>query len=372
MENSCPSGNKKRLTNISLFFCSFLLSFILLETLVRHIFPPPPVPLDTPIFYNFADFKVYDIGLAVFDADLGWVNKPDSYGYGMFGEFLSFDSMTLRKNNNNIAVKNRPVVLAIGDSYTVGIEVDNVDTWPSQLEFKSGIKVLNGGVSGYGLDQMLTRTKAVLKKQNIDFIIVAFILEDINRVKQAKQYGVIKPNYKIENSKLIPSKVKLEDYRPTDYFKKIFGYSYVVHLLMSKIFKDYWSKGSVYEMEYVNIDEVEISRKIIDEFANLANSNNVKCIIFASLPSCYGDLSLVNHPVTQYIKDISKKNSRIYLIDIQTDLLNIKIFKDGKDAELRALFNDSTKGYHGHFSKEGNAFVAQEMLSFLRSTCRFQ
>jgi hypothetical protein len=235
------------------------------------------------------------------------------------------------------------------------------------LEFKSGIKVFNGGVGGYGLDQMLTRTKSVLKKLNIDFIIVAFILEDINRVKQKKQYSIIKPYYTIKDNKLISSKVKLDDYPPPDYFKKVFGYSYVVHLFMSKLFKNYWSKGGLHDMEYANTDEVEVSCKIIDEFANIANANNVKYVVFLSLPSCYGDLFLVNHPVTQYIKNMSRKNNRIILIDIQTDLLNIIMFNKEGDAELHALFHNTTKGYHGHFSREGNEFVAQKIFSFLRS-----
>jgi hypothetical protein len=36
---------------------------------------------------------------------------------------MSFDSRTFRKNNNGITVGERPVILAIGDSYTVGVEV---------------------------------------------------------------------------------------------------------------------------------------------------------------------------------------------------------------------------------------------------------
>lgn len=339
---------------------------------MRYIFPPPPVPKNVPKIYNYADYKIYDTGLVAFDEDLGWVNKPDARGYGMFGEYLSFDSMTFRENSNNMTIRNRPAILAIGDSYTLGVEVDNADTWPSRLELKSGIRVLNGGVGGYGLDQMLTRTTSVLKKTNVDFVIVAFILEDINRVKQTRQYSIIKPHYTIQDNKLVSSKVKLEDYPPKDYFKKVFGYSYVVHLFMSRLFKDYWSKGGISDMAYADIDETQVSFKIIDAFVDIAEANRLKGIIFITLPSCYGDLSLVNHPVTKYIKNISEKNSRIFLMDVQTDLLNIKIFNGGKDAEIHALFNDSTRGYHGHFSRAGNDFVAQEILSLLHSIKDYQ
>jgi len=366
MQNQFLSKNKKGI-NIILFIGSFLVSFFLLEILTRYIFPPPPVPRNVSGIYNFADYKIYDTGLVAFDEDLGWVNKPYARGYGMFGEYLSFDSMGFRENGNTKTLRNRPVILAIGDSYTLGVEVDNADTWPSRLELKSGIKVLNGGVGGYGLDQMLTRTTSVLKKMTVDYVIVAFILEDIHRVKQIRQYSILKPHYTLQNNNLVSSKVKLGDYPPTDYFKKILGYSYVVHLFMTGLFKDYWSKGGISDMAYADIDEMEVSFKIIDAFVNLAEDGKLKGMIFIALPSCYGDLSLVNHPVTQHIKKITEKNSRVFLIDMQTDLLNIKIFQGGRDAEIHALFNDSTKGYHGHFSKAGNDFVAQEILSLLRS-----
>lgn len=285
----------------------------------------------------------------------------------MFGEYLSFDAMTFRKNNNNITLKNKPVILAVGDSYTVGVEVDNADTWPSQLEFKSRIRVLNGGVGGYGLDQMLTRTGSLLKNMTVDYVIVAFSEEDIRRVRQKKQYSIMKPLYKIENNKLLSSRVKMADYPPPDYFKKIFGYSYVVHLFMSKLFKEYWSKGGLQDMEYEDINEIEISCKIIDGFVEIAEAQKVKYVIFVLLPKHYNDCSLVNHPVAKYIKNISKKNKRIFLIDLQTELLNMKIFNQEKNPEIRAFFNDYARGYHGHFSKEGNEFVAQTIHSFLRS-----
>lgn len=120
-------------------------------------------------------------------------------------------------------------------------------------------------------------------------------------------------------------------------------------------------------MEYENMDEIEISYKMIDEFADIANANSIKYVVFVLLPGDYDDYSLVYHPVTKYIKNISEKNKRIILIDMQTELLNMKIFSQKRDQEIRAFFNDHARGYHGHFSKEGNEFVAQTIHSFLRS-----
>jgi lysophospholipase L1-like esterase len=361
MNNLSPI-TKNNLINAALFFCSLIISFLILEIAVRFIFPLPP---GLPRFYNFLSSPKpnNEIGLTIFDKELGWVINSNSFDRGQFDEYISTDSMGFRNNDNKIKIKDRPAILAMGDSFTFGIEVDNTDSWPSQLEFKSGIKVLNGGVQGYGLDQMLTRTKSLLKKRNdIDIIIVAFITEDIQRVTQKKQYGLFKPYYTIENSKLILNKVNETNYLGSDCFKKIFGFSYAVHLIMSKIFKDYWLDVAKDPIQYANIDEFAVSRKIIDEFSNIAKSTKSKYIIFALLPMSYDDLSLSSHPLTDYIRDISKENNSIFLLDIQTLL-----FKKRKEMRNKILFNDRAKGYHGHFSKKGNEFVAQEMLSFLQS-----
>lgn len=46
-----------------------------------------------------------------------------------------------------------PPILAVGDSFTFGDEVDALEAWPAQLQALLGRRVLNGGVTGYGLDQ---------------------------------------------------------------------------------------------------------------------------------------------------------------------------------------------------------------------------
>ena len=48
-------------------------------------------------------------------------------------------------------------ILALGDSYTYGEEVNNGETWPSILQALTGRKVLNAGVAGYGFDQIVLR-----------------------------------------------------------------------------------------------------------------------------------------------------------------------------------------------------------------------
>lgn len=349
-----PKG--KRWVNAALFFCAFIIAFLVLEIAVRRIFPPH-IGVPSSIGNYAAIPKPHDrVGLVVFNEELGWVNNPGASGHGQFREYLSFDSMGFRNNDNEMEVRDRPAILAMGDSFTMGAEVGNAESWPARLESKSGVRVLNGGVSGYGLDQMLTRTKSILRKRDVNAVIVAFFVEDIYRVREKKQYVLLKPYYSLENDELVLHKVKAEDYPKPDCFKKIFGYSYAVHLIMSRLFRDYWSKSSIDSVEYADIDEAGVNYKIIDEFAGMANSGKIQYIVFAILPGDFKDVSLTRHPLTDYIRNTEKKNKRVFLIDLQSKMKG-----------NQAFFNDRAKGYHGHFSKQGNEFVSQEIASFLQT-----
>ena len=55
-------------------------------------------------------------------------------------------------------------ILAVGDSFTFGDEVNDGQTWPAQLQLLTGRRVLNGGVSGYGFDQIVLRAEQLAAK----------------------------------------------------------------------------------------------------------------------------------------------------------------------------------------------------------------
>ncbi len=95
---------------------------------------------------------------AVFDAELGWVNKPnvrfdDFYG---LGKHLLINSQGFR--NEEVFTPDVPLgmqrVICSGDSYTLGFGVANQDTWCAQLEVLfPHLQAVNMGQGGYGVDQ---------------------------------------------------------------------------------------------------------------------------------------------------------------------------------------------------------------------------
>src|SRR5580658_4271220 len=94
----------------------------------------------------------------VHDDLLGYVPRP---GYHDFR--LRIDSNGLRFTGEEHHT-NLPPILAVGDSYTFGEDVSDSETWPAYLQRLTGQRVLNGGVSGYGFDQIVMRAELLAAK----------------------------------------------------------------------------------------------------------------------------------------------------------------------------------------------------------------
>jgi lysophospholipase L1-like esterase len=115
-------------------------------------------------------------------------------------------------------------IAAIGDSYTFGWGVNLSDSWPKQLEKKlndNGIKaeVLNFGVPGYNLDDMMWIIEKKASKFHLDIMIVTFANDDfrdarkLEEFKQKRIRELVKDNSKldIETITAIGSRKGLED-----------------------------------------------------------------------------------------------------------------------------------------------------------------
>src|SRR5260370_1132446 len=71
-----------------------------------------------------------------------------------------------------------PPVLATGDSYTQGDEVDNDHTWPAQLQGLLRRRTINAGVAAYGFDQIVLRTEQLVPVVRPGLIVLGFIGDD--------------------------------------------------------------------------------------------------------------------------------------------------------------------------------------------------
>jgi hypothetical protein len=95
-----------------------------------------------------------------------------------------------------------PVVLATGDSFTEGDEVDDTETWPAHLQAMLGRRVVNAGVSAFGLDQMVLRTEEAVARVHPALGIMAFVPDDLRRDEFSRLWSVEKPYFVLQDGKL--------------------------------------------------------------------------------------------------------------------------------------------------------------------------
>ena len=124
-----------------------------------------------------------------YDPTLGWTPIPGSSGT-LLGKPISFTEEGTREQNRDRPLVTGPLIIALGDSMTEGYAVGNDETWPASLERVTGRRVLNAGVRGYGLDQIVLRAERMVPKIKPSTVVLAFIADDVSRtalsVREAK------------------------------------------------------------------------------------------------------------------------------------------------------------------------------------------
>jgi hypothetical protein len=143
-----------------------------------------------------------------YDPELGWVDKPnvhipDLYGRGIY---LTTNSAGFRNNSEFAArvPKDKYRVICTGDSFTLGVGVDNDHTWCHLLTvLDPQIEAVNMGQPGYGADQAYLLYKRAGSQINHNAHLFALIGPDIDRMQSAQFQGYDKPLIDLENGALV-------------------------------------------------------------------------------------------------------------------------------------------------------------------------
>jgi len=172
-----------------------------------------------------------EMRIAIFEKQLGWDYIPNSSSVQKFGTDqrnikLSFNDISARVENKNKKFdKNRPTILLVGCSVTMGHGVPYNETFGSRLESnpKFPYQVINLGVQGYGTDQALLKLRRYINQFNVKSVIYVYIPQHLYRnnnydrrvlFPKAKFIGT-KPIFELNNEKeLVLSRkpIKFENY----------------------------------------------------------------------------------------------------------------------------------------------------------------
>src|SRR5262249_55474279 len=145
-----------------------------------------------------------------------------------------------------------------------GDEVVDEETWPAQLQKLTGRRVLNGGVTGYGIDQMVLRAEQLIAAHKPAVAILSFITDDVARTEMRRKWWRDKPWVAIEGDGLVLRGVPFPDHTPLPanlrrrvepvllalpwYVQTVFGYHSRVHkmghgLVLAKRLLERFARG---------------------------------------------------------------------------------------------------------------------------------
>lgn len=254
-------------------------------------------------------------------------------------------------------------ILAVGDSFTFGAEVNDAESWPAQLESLLARPVINAGVGNYGLDQAVLRAEELVPRYDPELLIVSFIEDDIERCELAVR-SQAKPYFKFEEGGMRLENVPVpppDDYdaREMDLFRRTFGYSHLADFVMRRIAPEYWLNARFVFREGLGREQ-----------AGADEGKRIACGLMRRLRDLKDETGADILIVAQYTRSVKEKHAhrmrrvlrcaeihRLAVLDLFEPLSRVR---EQEPARFGRFFKI-------HMTAEGNAFVAGEIARFLGS-----
>jgi hypothetical protein len=221
------------------------------------------------------------------DPMLGYEPRPGYSGtdHGS-AELLSFDARGLRVHRRNApppAVETPPV-LVVGNSYAMGEEVSDEETFPAHLQDLLDRRVLNGAVAGYGIDQIVLRAEELVPTLRPGLLVVSFIGDDVRRTQERILWGIAKPYFEIVDSALHLRNVPVPPHveRPLDAFRRVGGYSFLVDKIMERLgLASYWLRGQPRHREAAHGEGDRVSCLLMGRLRQLGHAHDMRILMVA-------------------------------------------------------------------------------------------
>lgn len=317
--------------------------------------------------YGLCNFREQKINLfrsaypAAPDAELGWIPKPGAKGTRNFWRTqVTILDHGVRANSSEARLPGPggpPPVLAVGDSFTFGDQVSDVETWPAQLEQLAGYPVLNGGVFGYGIDQSLIRAKRLAVAFQPKALVFSFIAADIDRCRLSERNSAPKPYYAIENGGLVLKNTPVPPVRRQENraatWKDMLGHSYLAHKVMLKSFKSYWLQEDWWRETPAHGQGRAVACLLLKDLEQFADSRGMRLYILMQ----YKRDEIHDARVLEQFRELRAcLKPDTHVIDLQAALLA----EQQRDAgNYKSLFEN-------HMTAKGNRFVAEQVWNSLR------
>jgi hypothetical protein len=144
----------------------------------------------------------------------------------------------------------QPPILAVGDSFTEGYEVADQETYPFYLQARSGPRVINGGVIGFGLDQTVLRAEILALSLKPAAIILSFIPDDVRRMEMSRIWSEENPHFELVADRLelkgVPVPTNPNPSNALNIWQQLFGWSVLVDVVVDRLgWRELWLTNDV-------------------------------------------------------------------------------------------------------------------------------
>ena len=349
--------------NAALAVVSVLLSLAIIEVSYRVVVALPVFALTD---WRSERIIVSRIGArrAITDPILGWTVKPWYEG----DRYRTIDH-GIRSNFGEGFVRTG-AILAVGDSFTEGWDVNDDESWPAHLERMTGAPVINAGVFGYGTDQIILRAEQLLPIVDPTILIIGFLEFDIFRSAHS-DFGAPKPYFTIDNGGL-----HLHPPRPIDLntqdgilstaslkFRDALGYSAVANALLARLAPDFWYSGSKIFYRKVETDPVLVTCILLERLKARSESSGIRMLLFMQ----YNEFQiLATHQPTEDARRVANC-AEAAGIEVVDQFAALRAIVDANPDNFHRYYFRHHQGF-GHMTDKGNRHAAKLLAGALAST----
>jgi hypothetical protein len=246
--------------------------------------------------------------------------------------------------------------------------VKDHESWPAFLEGLIHAPVVNGGVFGYGTDQIVLRAEQLLPIVKPKILIVGFLEYDIFRSAHT-DFGAPKPYFTLQNGKLhfhpptpledrtLPNLLSAAVYKLRD----ILGYSAVADTLLKRLAPNYWLAGSQIAYRRVNIDAVAVTCALLDRLKARADADHIRMLLF-----------LQHNEYLILGGDVSSRNARGVVacaaakgIQVVDQFASLRALVKADRTKIRDYYFADWREDFGHMTPKGNQHAAHLLAGAL-------
>ena len=290
---------------------------------------------------------------------LGWVPTPGAHPENVWRTTLEIAPDGTR--SNGAPPPPGVPILAVGDSFTFGDEVGDADTWPAQLEQVLAVPVRNGGVFGYGLDQIALRAEDLLARGKVAALLVSIVPNDVMRCEYAYRYAW-KPWFTVRDGALAlegvpvpePGHAPPEEPAPRRWLR----WSYLADLAYRHLDPDDWLLP---DSVRVHRRGVEIGALLVDRLDALARAYGVPWLLV---------LNWYPRASVEPARGIVERARALGVEVVELQPVVMAELDSGR-ARVSDLYSIHAKAGQpidvGHMTRQGNEIVARAVAERLRA-----